>query len=377
MSKKGGTTHYRKDRCREEQHRRNNDLKKEILYSPAYRQRRRKTKGQPKSFSSSPFVSVPSKKKEKTFGEIINLWIEQNRMRLKGGSIGKYQSLINAHIMPQLGKLRLSQLSASAINSYLNDKLSGGRVDKTGGLAPSYVNSIRVVINSVIRFAVSEQLMPPLKMELTKAALYKNHDLTIFSKEEQKKLEASLTAQLDQTKLGILISLHTGMRIGEICALSWNDIDLNEKVIHIRHTVARVLSDQISSNSSTKLIIDTPKTRSSKRDIPISSWLYPHISRVKSAARSPYVISDSETFVSPRTFEYRYHRVLTNCGVSSINYHALRHTFATRCIEAGVDVKSLSEILGHANVGITLNTYVHSSLELKRMQIEKLAAMPA
>ncbi len=367
MSKSGGTIHYRMERDWKERHKKEGEFKK----------RHHKTKELSNPLSPLSFASISSKKREKTFGEIINLWIEHNRMRLKGGSIGKYQNLINSHIMPQLGKLKLSQLSAAVINSYLNDKLRGGRVDQAGGLAPSYVNSIRTVINSVIRFAVNEQLMPPFNTEITKAALSKNRDLHIFSKEEQKKLESSLIAQIDQTKLGILISLHTGMRIGEICALSWNDIDLNEKVIHIRHTVARVLNDQAGSKSNTKLIIDTPKTRSSKRDIPISSWLYPHISQVKNTASSPYVISDSETFISPRTFEYRYHRVLTNCGISSINYHTLRHTFATRCIEVGVDVKSLSEILGHANVGITLNTYVHSSLELKRMQIEKLAAMPA
>lgn len=125
------------------------------------------------------------------------------------------------------------------------------------------------------------------------------------------------------------------------------------------------------------MIIDTPKTPASTRDIPISSALLPILASFRSHSSSKYVVSNTNTFLSPRTFEYRYHRLLEETGITPINYHALRHTFATRCIEAGVDVKSLSEMLGHANVGVTLNTYVHSSMELKRKQLEKLTTFSA
>ena len=143
----------------------------------------------------------------------------------------------------------------------------------------------------------------------------------------------------------------------------------------MRHTVARVKSED--SSNTTHLIIDTPKTKASIRDIPISSALLPILIKMKEKSISPYVISDTNSFVSPRTYEYRYHRILDKCNIQSVNYHTLRHTFATRCIEAGVDVKSLSEMLGHANVGITLNTYVHSSMEMKRSQLEKLSLLCA
>jgi integrase len=113
------------------------------------------------------------------------------------------------------------------------------------------------------------------------------------------------------------------------------------------------------------------------REIPVSSSLLPVLKKMKEKSTSPYVTSDTNSFVNPRTYEYRYHRILEKCNIDSINYHALRHTFATRCIEVGVDVKSLSEMLGHANVGITLTTYVHSSIEMKRSQLEKLSLLCA
>lgn len=158
-----------------------------------------------------------------------------------------------------------------------------------------------------------------------------------------------------------------------MCALTWNDIDLNDNIIHIRHTISRVRNQDTDSTASTVLIVETPKTEASLRDIPISSMLLPYLMEMKRNAGNCYVLSDDCTFLSPRTLEYRFHKLADDCGLKKVNFHALRHTFATRCIEAGVDVKSLSEILGHANVGITLNTYVHSSMEMKRQQIEKLA----
>lgn len=171
--------------------------------------------------------------------------------------------------------------------------------------------------------------------------------------------------------------VHMGLRIGEVCALTWDDVDFENEIIHIRSTVARIKNTQKVCEYKTHLIIDKPKTKSSLRDIPIPSSLLPLLLKMRKKACSRYVISDKETFTSPRTFEYRYHELLDICDIESINYHALLHTFATRCVEVGVDVKTLSEILGHADVSITLNTYVHPSIELKRKQMEKLSVLAA
>ena len=167
-----------------------------------------------------------------------------------------------------------------------------------------------------------------------------------------------------------MISLNTGLRLSEICALKWSDIDFENAILHVRTTVARVRNT--GEGSKTKLIIDRPKTKSSFRDIPISSYLMKMLVSLYEKRKSEYVVSDQEGFISPRTYSYRFHKVLEKYNVKQVNYHALRHTFATRCIEHGVDVKTLSEILGHSNASITLNTYVHSSMERKREQLEKL-----
>lgn len=170
--------------------------------------------------------------------------------------------------------------------------------------------------------------------------------------------------------LGVLISLNTGLRVGEVCALAWEDVDFDEEILHIRHTVSRVQAT--GSNRKTRLILDAPKTKASRREIPISTFLFPALLEAHSKTVSRFVVSGKSDFANPRTFELQYHKLLAQSGVPQLNYHALRHTFATRCIEAGVDMKSLSEILGHGSVSITLETYVHSSIQLKRAQLEKL-----
>lgn len=310
--------------------------------------------------------------KDMPFSQVLDLWLEHNRLRLKRSTVSKYQAIMECHILPELGKLPLSQLSATLINRYLLEKLRHGRRDQATELSPSYVRSMTLIINAATRYAVAEGLMAPLTGTIVKPPEARPEH-KVLDPEDQRTLEARLTPKITPTGIGILISLHTGLRIGEVCALRWDHVDLRRKVIHVRYTVARIRKE--GQNQGTRLIIDTPKTQASNRDIPISSWLFPHLQRAWQAARSPYVISETPDFLSPRTYEYRYHQELKRCGVGQANYHALRHTFATRCIESGVDVKSLSEMLGHASVNITLNTYVHSNMELKRAQLEKLAAI--
>lgn len=312
-----------------------------------------------------------SKQKERRFSEVLQLWLCNNRLRQKGATEHKYRTLIEQHIEPELGSYKMSQITSVVINSFLEKKQRSGRLDKKGGLSPSYVRSMALIIQSALAFAASEDFCQPLKSPICKPSLDKS-ELEILSKEDQERLEIFMDGKSDPTYTGIYITLYAGLRIGEVCALAWEDIDFEAKVIHIRHTVARVRNTDPKQDCRTKLILDTPKTVASVRDIPISSLLFASLTRIKDEHKFGYVLSESPSFVSPRTYEYRFHKVLEECGIKQVNYHVLRHTFATRCIEVGVDVKSLSEMLGHSNVGITLNTYVHSSMELKRKQLEKL-----
>lgn len=372
MPKRGVNIHKRKDGRWEGRYkigvRPNGTTKYASVYGTSYTDAKEKLVA-----AMAEKVVTQSRTKERCFSEILQLWLSNNRLKQKGATEHKYRTIIERHIEPALGAKRLSQINSIVINTFLEQKSKSGRLDRKGGLSPSYVRTMSLIIQSALQFAVNEEFCQPLKSPICKPTVEKK-DLAIFSKEEQARLELFLASQMNAVSLGIMISLYAGLRIGEMCALSWDDIDLSTGVIHIRHTIARVRNTDPKSDCKTVLILDTPKTGSSVRDIPISSRLLACLIEIKRVSSYGFVLSDSLTFVSPRTYEYRFHRLLDECGVKQVNYHALRHTFATRCIEAGVDVKSLSEMLGHSNVGITLNTYVHSSMDTKRMQLEKLHA---
>lgn len=372
MPKRGENIHKRKDGRWEGRYKKGvNDCGK-TMYGSVYGKTYGEAKAKLLSVLKDGSMDNRGPSKEYRFQEVLFLWMANNRIRHKGATEVKYQYLIDSHIAPKLGQVKMSKLTAFAINSFLHEKLQSGRLDKRGGLSPSYVRSMMLIINSALQFAVNERMCQPLHSAICKPMPEKKK-LQILNVLEQKCLETYLSCEPDFTKLGVFISLHTGMRIGEVCALTWENIDFTEKIIHVRATVTRVKN--ADGASGTRLIIDKPKTKSSIRDIPITSTLLSQLLTMKQHSFSRYVISEKDSFVSPRTYEYRYHKLLKQCGVSRVHYHALRHTFATRCIEVGVDVKTLSEILGHANVSITLNTYVHSSMDLKRKQIEKLVAL--
>ena len=187
---------------------------------------------------------------------------------------------------------------------------------------------------------------------------------------EQKQLQQYLYNNLSDRNLGILVCLFTGIRIGEICALKWDDISFTEKHIKIQRTMQRIQCDE--DERKTKIIITTPKSKCSLRTIPLPDIVIERIEK-DFQNREGYVLTgQKDIFVEPRTMQNHFKRVLEECKIRNVNYHVLRHTFATRCIELGFDIKSLSEILGHASVNITMNRYVHPSMELKRENMNKL-----
>lgn len=373
MSKKGENIRKRKDGRWEGRYKRGRKENGEIIYGSVYGKTYREVKEKMRVAMTVPKgVKPPNTSAEMTFAVLLRKWQASNEIRLKGGTKTRYENLINSHIIPELGELKLSEVNAETINGFLNEKLMRGRLDGSGALSPSYVRSISLVITSALNYAVTEGYIQAFKNRINKPSIVKS-ELPILSIENQKVLEQHISAELTPTSIGILISLYTGLRIGEICALRWNDIDLNARTLYVRHTVSRIKSTD--GNSKTELILDEPKTASSKRVVPIPSPLFYALVEYRKDATSIYVVSSTDSFVSPRTYDARYHRLLSDCHLEDLYYHGLRHTFATRCIEAGVDVKSLSEILGHANVSITLNTYVHSSLEMKKSQLEKLTLL--
>lgn len=318
------------------------------------------------SFERNPYA-------EKKFGEILFLWLKSTQIKIKGATEAKYNYMIKKHIVPQLGGIRISKITTPLINNFLYEKSINGRLDGKGGLSASYVKTMAIIIEATMRFAYDEGFCSPLKSQVLKPIAEKK-DVPVLSLVDQQQFERFASDNIDQTKTGIYIALYAGLRIGELCALSWDDVDLESQIIHIRHTVTRIRQKN-GDTEKTSLIIDIPKTKASIRDIPIAQTLLPILSYMKAQSASKYVVSSHTDFISPRTFDYRYKKVFHEIGIPVINFHALRHTFATRCIEVGMDVKSLSQMLGHANISITLNTYVHPSMDAMRSQMQKLCTL--
>lgn len=370
MPKRGENIHKRKDGRWEARYKKGIDVNGKTAYGSVYANTYREVKAKlqlKQQNLTSGFVSV---KEYYTFREAACLWLKDSQLSLKGASVYRYEYLLNTHILPAFGNQRIDQITGTDINAFLATKLVSGRVDGKGGLSPTYVRSIMLVMKAVLAYAAENRMCVPLQSKISKPQAIAK-ELPVLTQNEQKLLVNMCLTQIDETKVCVLLSLYAGLRIGEICALEWEDLDLENCLIHVRKTVSRVSGTGENMARST-LVIAQPKTIASFRDIPICSWLVPVLKQLHSTRRSAFVASSHAGFVSPRTFDYRYHKLLRTAGVQTINYHALRHTFATRCIEAGIDVKTLSELLGHTDASITLNTYVHSSMERKRTQLELL-----
>jgi len=308
------------------------------------------------------------------FHEVSAKWIDFLKPQLKQQSINKYTNIINSYLEPELGQLKMCEISRASVMHVINALLlRGGK--QGSGLAPKTVTDIYSVIKNIFDYGARE-------MDLQLADIEGIHikqaqkQLRILSRAEQRKLTLYLKENLSLYHLGILISLYTGIRIGEICALKWQDISFSEQKLYVSRTMQRV--QKLDSNSKkTEIIIASPKSECSIRQIPIPNELF-NLLLAERKENDMFILSNSTTkFIEPRNLENHFKLAIKACKIDDANFHALRHTFATRCVELGFDVKSLSEILGHASVNITMNRYVHPSMELKQKNMNMLSAFIA
>ena len=272
-----------------------------------------------------------------------------------------YNYIINTYLNKKFAKKRLSYFLDYDMNEFI-DSLEKNLSNKT-------VRDIVLVLKSILKFA-ERKYNTNFKLDLITMPSSEKTELQVFNEKEIKKLEKICIKSEDIRDIGILIAIYTGMRIGEICALKWEHIDLNKKLINVKQTLQRVYVEK----KKTKVIITPPKTKTSERKIPIPQVLYDELKRQSvNYSKQAYVTTGLEDkYIEPRSFQYVYKKALETCEVKYRNFHCLRHTFATRCIRVGMDIKSLSEVLGHADVNITLNRYVHSSYDSKKKFMEKL-----
>ena len=283
-----------------------------------------------------------------TVGKVYEEWLNAVVNRVKESTLANYKAKFEKHILPKFGDIPCADLSAGRINEFINKKLAEG-------LSASYVRDIFTVFKSMLKYAQEEY---GFRLSLKNVVLPKAEKKQIekISDIEQKRLISYLRENMSLTAFGILISLFMGLRIGELCGLKWSDVDFQNKILHIRRTVQRISLD--NGSRKTKVIISTPKSETSFRSVTIPDFIMDYFEKFCSEADS-FILSGSDKVIEPRTMQYRYKKILKSAEIVNHNFHKLRHTFATNYAEKGFDVKTLSAILGHSSVNLTLNRYVH------------------
>ena len=296
-------------------------------------------------------------------------WLESVRHSVKLSSYNKYRNSLNTYILPFLGQKECSEINDTDIKNLFDRLKEKGRKDGKG-LSSSTMLLVFTILNKVKKYIVKKGCRVSFSTDDIKIRKTQK-EIKTFTKAEQEKLLENITSNADISNLGIVIAFYTGMRIGEICALRWEDIDFGGNLITVRRNTQRVQNNGENA-TKTKVIITTPKSPSSVRSIPITPSLLNILLLYRKS--EGYVLSrNPEKITEPRTLQYRYAKILENCGIRKAGFHTLRHSFATSCVELGFDTKSLSEILGHSNVNITLNKYVHPTIEQKARYMNLLS----
>jgi integrase len=315
---------------------------------------------------------VADMKKICMFSEISQEWLLSLKPQIKESTFNKYHNLLKKYINPELGKMPPGEITCGGLERMCARLLQEGGTGKRGLSGKTVADSLSVV-RRVLSYASTHYEVKTCDANSVRVK-QKGREIRIFSDSEQEKLCAYLYSHPDKFNTGILVCLFTGLRIGEICGLHWEDISFEDRTIRIRRTIQRIQL-QNDTGSKTHVIITSPKSVNSLRTIPIPDILFPIICEHKKTNCGFFLTNSSDEFVEPRLMQIHFKKVIEECGLEPANFHALRHSFATRCVELGMDVKCLSEILGHAGISITMERYVHPSMEMKRENINRLSAL--
>lgn len=292
--------------------------------------------------------------KNTTFSEVAALWKADKKQYVKKSTYAAYCLLIQSHLLPELGAK--VEIKEDYVQSVVNRKLAGGLSQKT-------VRDILVVLKMILRYGAKHGLMEPHQIDIIFPTERERQDIEVLTITNQRQLMTYVKEHFTFLNLGIFICLNAGLRIGEVCALQWDDIDITSGVIRINKTIQRVyLVD--GQEKYTELIIDKPKTKNSIREIPITRDLLALVRPLKKIVRGDFfVLTNAANPTEPRTYRTYFNKLQQQLGLPKMRFHGLRHSFATRCIESKCDYKTVSVLLGHSNISTTLNLYVHPNME--------------
>lgn len=376
MPRKGENIYKRKDGRWEGRYVKSRTFTGKIVYGYVYAKTYREVKGKlrDKSISCvSPQCSL-ALKDPNLFSSVALDWFENVKSQTKESTTNKYHNMLSSYILPAYGEKTLDSITYDFIESHCNFLLSSGGKKETG-LSTKTVTDVLSVIRNILKFAAKKGMYVPCDGSTIQIKQYVT-PMRVLSKTEQEQLCKYLLEEPESYNIGILVCLFTGLRVGEMCALRWEDVSFSDQTIYVHQTLQRI-QNKSGNETKTKIVITTPKSSCSIRTIPITDELSSILAAYKKD-NTGFVLTNSDTkFVEPRTMQNKFKTVLRLNGIEKANFHALRHTFATRCVEVGFDVKSLSEILGHATVNITMNRYVHPTLELKKENMKKLSSLLA
>lgn len=368
MANKGENIYKRKDGRWEARYIKGRSTDGKTLYGYCYGKtyREAKSKVAEAKVLSVPRSFSPGKNSHRCFSSYCDEWLKLNRSRVKESTYVKYLSMLEKHVKPKLGSYYPESLSSVLIEQFSYELLC------KESLSTKSVRDILMMLHSILKYVARQvPAMPQIEIVYPKDT---KKEMRVLSMEEQTRFTQYLLADMDESKFGTLLALMTGMRVGEICALRWTDVDLDRKVIHVRYTMQRIKDTSAEGPAKTKVIITEPKSEKSIRDIPLTDYAAELCRHWKAKCSAAYLLTGEENrFMEPRCLQNRMKQYARECGLEGVHFHTLRHTFATRCVEVDFEIKSLSEVLGHSSPTVTLERYVHSSMELKRSNMNKLS----
>lgn len=306
------------------------------------------------------------------YKEWLEEWLDNYiKPTAKERTYTRYYEIVHQHISPHLGEYELNDLTPIVIQKFVTHLSQCGNLKTGAGLSPNSVNSIITVIQGSLETANRIGLSDEYTADKVKRPKITEKQISCFILAEQKQIEQAVMNDKKIKMFGILLCLYSGLRVGEVLALEWTDIDFVKSEL----TVNKTCHDGKDKDGKFCRVTDTPKTESSRRVIPIPKQLLPHLREVKKKSSSKYVVNNGEKIISVRSYQKTFTSLLKRLGIQHKGFHSLRHTFATRALECGMDIKTLSEILGHKNPTITLNRYVHSLMEHKKEMMNKLGKL--
>jgi integrase len=300
---------------------------------------------------------------QKQIVEIIDLWKTNKKQYVKKSSFSAYTLLIENHLLPVFGKNYT--IEEIEVQAFVFQKLNSGLSQKT-------IKDILIVLKMIMKFGAKNKWLVYTPFDIQFPTEREKYTIEVLSRTDQKKIMNYIQEHFTFRNLGVYICLSSGMRIGEVCALTWEDIDTDSGIIKVNRTIQRIYVIE-NGVRKTELILDTPKTKNSMREIPINKDLLRILKPFKKIVNSSfYVLTNDAKPTEPRTYRTYYKNLMKELNMPALKFHGLRHSFATRCIESNCDYKTVSVLLGHSNISTTLNLYVHPNMEQKKKAIEQM-----